>query len=80
SKAAEAAKVMRMTAAEILSFGVIEAVVPEPVGGAHHDWAEAAGLLQAAAIDQLRDLKTMSAEDLVRTRVERFGRIGVLGS
>lgn len=79
-KPADAAKVMRMTAAEILAAGAIEAVVPEPVGGAHHDWVEAAQLLKAAVLDQYQSLKAMGAEDLVRTRVERFGRIGVLGS
>ncbi len=80
SKAPDAARVLRMTAAEILSLGVIEAVVPEPLGGAHHDWDEAARLLKAAVLEHYSELKTLSADELVRTRVERFGRIGVYGS
>jgi acetyl-CoA carboxylase alpha subunit len=66
-----------MTAAEILQTGAIEAVVPEPPGGAHHDWAEAARLLEAAVLQEYAQLKPLGAEELVRTRIERFGRIGV---
>src|SRR5437879_2319443 len=43
SKAPEAAESMRITAPDLLKFGVIDAIVPEPVGGAHRDWEGAAG-------------------------------------
>jgi acetyl-CoA carboxylase carboxyl transferase subunit alpha len=80
SRAAEAAEVMRMTADEILKTGAIEAVVSEPVGGAHHDWDEAARLLKDAVVEQHRELSGLDAEAIVRARVERFARIGVFSA
>ncbi len=43
AKAPEAASLMRVTAPDLLRLGVIDAVVPEPVGGAHRNWEECAG-------------------------------------
>ena len=48
AKAPEAAELMRITAPDLLRLGVIDAIVPEPPGGAHRDWeATAAGLREA---------------------------------
>ena len=75
-KAAEAAESMRITAPDLLRLGVIEAIVPEPVGGAHRDWEGAAVHLRDALRGNLRDLAGRSAEDLVAGRYEKFRRIG----
>ncbi|PYM75392.1 MAG: acetyl-CoA carboxylase carboxyl transferase subunit alpha, partial [Candidatus Rokuibacteriota bacterium] len=48
AKAPEAAESMRITAPDLLRLGVIDAIVPEPVGGAHRDWEGAAGNLREA--------------------------------
>jgi len=76
SKASEAAESMRITAPDLLRLGVIEAIVPEPVGGAHRDWDSAAGHLREAIRNNLRDLTGLSADDLVAGRYEKFRRIG----
>ena len=76
AKAPEAAESMRITAPDLLKLGVIDAIVPEPVGGAHRDWEGAAGHLRAAIREHLRDLTARSGEDLVAGRYEKFRRIG----
>jgi acetyl-CoA carboxylase carboxyl transferase subunit alpha len=77
AKAPEAAGLMRVTAPELLRLGVIDGIIPEPVGGAHRDWEQAASNLRAALRDQLRGLRGLSGAALVEERQERFRRIGV---
>jgi len=77
AKAPEAAGLMRVTAPELLRLGVIDGIIPEPVGGAHRDWEQAATNLRAALRDQLRRLRGRSGATLVEERHERFRRIGV---
>jgi len=76
AKAPEAAESMRITAPDLLRLGVIDAIVPEPVGGAHRDWEGAAGQLREALRENLRELAQQSADDLVAGRYEKFRRIG----
>ncbi len=76
-KAPEAAEIMKITAKDLLRLGVIDAVVPEPPGGAHRDWEGAAANLRAALVEQLGELRTKSPDGLVRERYEKFRRIGV---
>ena len=77
AKAPEAAGLMRVTAPELLRLGVIDGIIPEPVGGAHRDWEQAATNLRSALRDQLRRLHGRSGPALVEERHERFRRIGV---
>jgi acetyl-CoA carboxylase carboxyl transferase subunit alpha len=76
AKAPEAAESMRITAPDLLRLGVIDAIVPEPVGGAHRDWEGAAGHLREALRENLRELTRQSGDDLVARRYEKFRRIG----
>jgi acetyl-CoA carboxylase carboxyl transferase subunit alpha len=80
SRAEEAAKAMRMTARELKEFGIIDEVVPEPLGGAHQDWDEAARLLKDAVMVNYRALVGQSGPELVAGRVVRFEGIGVYAS
>ena len=75
-KAPEAAESMRITAPDLLRLGVIDAIVPEPAGGAHRDWDGAAGLLREALREHLRQLVSQSHEDLVTGRYEKFRKMG----
>src|SRR5262244_1718172 len=77
SKAQEAAELMRVTAPDLLLLGVIDAIVPEPPGGAHRNWEAAASSLRAALREQLAELGKKSARQLVEERYARFRRIGV---
>ncbi len=76
SRAEEAAKVMRMTARELADFGIIDGIVPEPLGGAHQDWDEAAQLLKAAVLANYRELVGLAPQELVERRIERLRGIG----
>jgi acetyl-CoA carboxylase carboxyl transferase subunit alpha len=76
ARAPEAAESMRITAPDLLRLGVIDAIVPEPVGGAHRDWEGAATNLREALREHLRPLASMSPEDLVADRYDKFRRIG----
>jgi acetyl-CoA carboxylase carboxyl transferase subunit alpha len=77
AKAPEASELMRITAPDLLRLGVIDAVVPEPVGGAHRNWEGAAANLRAALREHLWQLKSKSGDELVRERYEKFRKIGV---
>jgi len=75
-KAPDAAEAMRTTAPELLQLGIIDGIVPEPVGGAHRNWEGAAAGLRAAIREQLWTLRPKSREELVSERYEKFRRMG----
>ncbi|HUO63697.1 MAG TPA: acetyl-CoA carboxylase carboxyltransferase subunit alpha [Terriglobales bacterium] len=77
SKAPEAAEIMRVTAPDLLRLGVIDGIVPEPVGGAHRNWEEAAENLRGTLRGALQELRSRSSETLVADRYEKFRKIGV---
>lgn len=71
-KAADAAQAMKVTAQHLKRLGVIDRIVPEPVGGAHRDHAQAAKNLARAIEEELDALVDLPPEALVRAREERF--------
>ena len=73
----EAAESMRITAPDLQRLGVIDAVVPEPTGGAHRDWEATADAMRTVLRQALADLAGMSAPRLVEERQEKFRRMGV---
>ena len=75
-KAPDAAEAMRTTAPELLQLGIIDGIVPEPIGGAHRDWEGAVAGLRAALREQLGALRPKSPEELVSERYEKFRRMG----
>jgi acetyl-CoA carboxylase carboxyl transferase subunit alpha len=77
TKAPEAAEIMRVTAPDLLKLGVVDAIVPEPVGGAHRNWDAAAASLRAVLREQLGELRSKSEVELIEERQEKFRRIGV---
>jgi len=73
---AEAASALNLTAQHALNLGVIEEIVPEPLGGAHRDWSLTADRLREALVRNLRELMASSGEDLAKQRYQRFRKIG----
>jgi acetyl-CoA carboxylase carboxyl transferase subunit alpha len=73
----KAAAALRPDAANCLQLGVIDAVIPEPPGGAHEDPDEAARLLGEALQSSIEDLQSIPGEDLRRARRARFRSMGV---
>jgi len=76
-KASEAAALLQVTAPDLLRLGVIDAIVPEPPGGAHRDWEGAAASLRAVLRHHLDELRAAPPEMLAATRYEKFRRIGI---
>jgi acetyl-CoA carboxylase carboxyl transferase subunit alpha len=75
-KAPEAAEAMKVTAQHLERLGVIDRIVPEPVGGAHRDPAAAAAALGEAIGEELDALAGLGPDALRRLREERFLTIG----
>lgn len=75
-KAADAAEAMKVSAADLAKLGVIDRIVPEPVGGAHRDPAAAAAALGEALGEELGRLAELPVAELRRAREDRFLRMG----
>ena len=71
-----AAEVMKLTAADLLTLKVIDEVIPEPAGGAHRDYNEAATTLKKVIVRHLTELQGLPGEKLVSERYQRFRRMG----
>jgi len=71
-----AAEQLRLTADKMLGFGLIEGIIPEPTGGAHWDYNEAAAILKNFLKPVIRELKQMSSEERVNQRIVKFGKMG----
>ncbi|HLG74742.1 MAG TPA: acetyl-CoA carboxylase, carboxyltransferase subunit beta [Chloroflexota bacterium] len=76
SKAEELAASLRITAADCKSLGVVDEVVPEPEGGAHHDPAHASQLLSNAIVRALVDLQRAPLRKTMKARYQKFRRMG----
>ncbi len=72
-----AAEAMRITAPDLTELGVIDGVIPEPLGGAHTDHEEAARRVGETIEQALEELAQESPEELRRQRYERFRHLGV---
>ncbi|MDP2941845.1 MAG: acetyl-CoA carboxylase carboxyltransferase subunit alpha [Candidatus Omnitrophota bacterium] len=78
AKAPEAAEVLKLTGQDLLKMGIIEEIIPEPLGGAHRNPEEAARNLRAALNKNLKELKDLSKEELLKLRYRKFRSIGVV--
>ena len=76
SKAEDAAKALKMTAMDLQQLGLVDDIVPEPLGGAHRDYNVMAENLKKALIVSLDELKKMPIEELVEKRFSKFRSVG----
>jgi len=74
--AKEAAEALRLRAKDMLVFKVIDEIVPEPAGGSHNDWDEAASLLKQALLRNLEEIRHQNAEERLTARFKKFRNIG----
>ena len=77
AKASDAAEALKITANDLLKLGVVDEIVPEPVGGAHKDPVLTAGNLKKFLIKNITELKKLSAEELMENRYSKFRALGV---
>lgn len=71
-----AAEQLRLTAEKMLGFGLIDGIIPEPAGGAHWDYDESARIVKNYLLPVLHELKQIPAEERVKNRIEKFGKMG----
>lgn len=72
----KAADELKLTPDHMHRFGLVDQIVPEPEGGAHWDYDQAAANLKSVLIETLKELKQVPAEERVRTRIEKFSKMG----
>jgi len=73
---AEAAEAMRLSAPDLLELGVVDAIIPEPLGGAHTDPAETCRRVGEVIAGALDELAAERPEELVAKRYRRFRKLG----
>ncbi|MFC1514836.1 acetyl-CoA carboxylase carboxyltransferase subunit alpha [Candidatus Omnitrophota bacterium] len=78
SRAQDAAQTLKLTASDLLAFGIIDEIVPEPLGGVHKDPQRASQDLKKALLAHLNKLEKVSLTQLVKDRYEKFRTIGAL--
>lgn len=76
-KAPQAAAALRMTSADLEELGIIDQILPEPVGGSHSDPLTAASILKEALLENLETLTQMAAVQRRELRYQKFRRIGM---
>ncbi|MDR1835864.1 MAG: acetyl-CoA carboxylase carboxyltransferase subunit alpha [Fusobacteriaceae bacterium] len=76
SKAAEAAENLKISAQDLLTLQVIDTIIPEPVGGVHRNYEQAAENVKKAVLESLDELHPLSEEQLMEDRYRKFRNIG----
>ena len=71
-----AAEQLRLTGTDMLKFGLVDDVIPEPLGGAHWDYDEAAKILKDYLLPVIKELKSVPAEKRIEDRISKFSRMG----
>jgi len=78
AKAEVAAEMMKITAPDLKKFGVIDRIIPEPLGGAHRDHKAAGDALKAALLEALPPLLSMPLPQLLERRYRKFREMGAI--
>jgi acetyl-CoA carboxylase carboxyl transferase subunit alpha len=72
-----AAEALKLTAGDLLAAGLVDEIIPEPLGGAHTDPKQMAGTLKTVLLRHLRDLEQQPREKLLDDRYQKFRKMGV---
>jgi acetyl-CoA carboxylase carboxyl transferase subunit alpha len=71
-----AAEQLKLTAKDMKGFGLVDDIVPEPIGGAHWDYDEASAILKKYITKELNDLKNIAPEERINNRIEKYDKMG----
>jgi len=77
--APQAAEAMRISAKELKALDLVDELIPEPLGGAHHNYPLTADNLKAALLRNLADLKQLPVDELLERRYQKYRNIGEFG-
>jgi acetyl-CoA carboxylase carboxyl transferase subunit alpha len=72
----QAAEALKLTAPDLLEQGIIDRIIPEPLGGAHKDPEGIANSLKKVLLEELSQLVKIKPEKLISNRIEKFGKMG----
>ncbi|MDP7464855.1 MAG: acetyl-CoA carboxylase carboxyltransferase subunit alpha [Candidatus Marinimicrobia bacterium] len=76
SRASEAADSMMVTAKDLKELGIADAILPEPIGGTHQDYNQAAETLKEAILDSFAELIKIDPEKRIEDRIEKYEKMG----
>ncbi len=74
--APKAAESLKITAKDLLSFGIIDDIVPEPLGGAHRDVSKMAETIKSKILKTIDELQSIPVSELINQRIDKFRKIG----
>ncbi|MDR2271321.1 MAG: acetyl-CoA carboxylase carboxyltransferase subunit alpha [Sphingobacterium sp.] len=74
----KAAEALKLTSADMLGNGLIDGIIPEPLGGAHQDPAKAAANLKEQLLRDLAELTAKDSDTLIKERIDKFSNMGVV--
>lgn len=72
----QAAEALQLTAPDLKKQGIIDEIVPEPLGGAQRDHAKAAAILKGQLLAELKHLSKIKIDKLIEKRIEKFSKMG----
>jgi acetyl-CoA carboxylase carboxyl transferase subunit alpha len=72
----KAAEELKLTSDHMLKFGLVDGVIPEPLGGAHWDHDLAASMVKDQVVKSIQELKSLDAEKRIDERIEKFAKMG----
>lgn len=75
-KTPEAAEALRLTSKDLLEFGLVDKVIPEPLGGAHRDVPATIEVVRAQLLEWIEELKAVPMQELLAARFEKFRHMG----
>ena len=76
-KAPQAAEVLKITAKDLKGLGILDQILPEPLGGAHADSVRAAEVLKDAIVKNIQELRLLEPSKLRSLRYDKFRQMGV---
>jgi acetyl-CoA carboxylase carboxyl transferase subunit alpha len=71
-----AADQLKLTSDNMYEFGLVDGIIPEPIGGAHWDYDEAASILKSHIVPVLQQLKQIDPDQRIKDRIVKFGKMG----
>ncbi|RKO69262.1 acetyl-CoA carboxylase carboxyltransferase subunit alpha [Sphingobacterium puteale] len=74
----KAAEALKLTSTDMLGNGLIDGIIPEPLGGAHQDPAQAAAHLKEQLLKDLAELTAKDSDTLIKERIDKFSNMGVV--
>ena len=80
AKKVEAATALKITAPDMVALGLVDAIIPEPTGGAHNDYETATALIDQALSVSLADVSALTVPERLDLRYAKFRRMGEEGS